>query len=130
MILITDYVLGSEGAVSSDAYRAWKDSENGKVYPATEEELRGFVEGPGFSVRVHEDITTQQIALIAGAWAGADKVIAELVKEDDGTEMVDVLLKEAEYWAQRSKLLADGTLKLWRTLGYKKEDGKQMMSNW
>lgn len=130
LILITDYILGSESAVSSDAYRAWKDSESGKVYPVTEEELKELVEGPGFSVRVHEDISDQQISLIASAWAGADKVIAELVKEDDGTAMVDTLLKEAEFWAQRSKMLTDGTLKLWRTLGYKKEDGKQMMSDW
>lgn len=130
LMLITDYVLGNEGAVSSDAYRDWKDSEHGKVYPVTEEELREMVEDAGFSVRVHEDITDQQIQLIASAWAGADKAIAELVKQEDGTAMVDTLLTEAEFWAKRSKLLGDGTLKLWRTLGYKKEDGKQMMSNW
>lgn len=130
LILITDYVLGSEGAVSSDTYREWKDSEHGGVFPVTEEELKKLVETPGYSVRVHEDISGQQISLIASAWAGADKVIAELVKEEDGTAMVDALLKEAEFWARRSKLLGDGTLKLWRTLGYKKEDGKQMMSDW
>ena len=96
----------------------------------TEKELKELVETPGYSVRVHEDISGQQISLIASAWAGADKVIAELVKEEDGTAMVDALLKEAEFWARRSKLLGDGTLKLWRTLGYKKEDGKQMMSDW
>lgn len=130
LILITEYVLGSEGAVSSDAYREWKDSEHGKVFPVTEEELKEMVEGVGFSVRVHEDISEQQVSLIAGAWAGADKVIAELTKDKDGMALVNTLLEEAEFWARRSKLLTDGTLKLWRTLGYKKEDGPPMMSNW
>lgn len=130
LILITDYVLGSEGAVSSDAYREWKESEHGKVYPVTEEALKAMVEESGYSVRVHEDISDQQISLIANAWSGADKVIAELTKDKDGTALVDTLLKEAEFWARRSKLLIDGTLKLWRTLGYKKEDGPPMMSNW
>jgi cyclopropane fatty-acyl-phospholipid synthase-like methyltransferase len=130
LMLITDYVLGSEGAVSSDAYREWKDSEHGNVCPVTEDELKEMVEGVGFSVRVHEDISEQQISLIASAWAGADKAIADLVKEENGMELVDTLLNEAEFWARRSKLLSDGTLKLWRTLGYKKEEGKAMMSNW
>ena len=130
LILITEYVLGSEGVVSSDAYREWKESEHGKVYPVTEEALKELVTKAGYSVRVHEDISDQQIRLIANAWSGADKVIAELTKDKDGTALVDTLLQEAEFWARRSKLLTDGTLKLWRTLGYKKEDGPPMMSNW
>ncbi|MCH8861035.1 MAG: hypothetical protein IID51_00820 [Proteobacteria bacterium] len=130
LILITDYVLGSESVVTSDAYLEWKESERGKVYPITEEALKELVTTAGYSVRVHEDISDQQIHLIANAWSGADKVIAELTKDKDGTALVDTLLQEAEFWARRSKLLTDGTLRLWRTLGYKKEDGPPMMSNW
>lgn len=120
MFLITDYVLGSKDAANSQGYKEWVEMEPHGVYPVVADELSKMLEDAGFSVRVNEDQSDEHIAMIASAWAGADKVIAKLVDEEDGPAMVDMLLKEAEYWAKRSELLKDGTLRMWRMLGYKK----------
>lgn len=130
LMLITDYVLASETANMSDAYRDWKEAEHGNVYPVTEQDLRELLETAGFSVRVHEDITAQHISLITEAWSGAEEVVAKLVEQEDGMALVDTLLKEAEFWARRADLFENGTLKVWRSLGYKKDTGKSMMSDW
>jgi protein-L-isoaspartate O-methyltransferase len=130
LMLMTEYVLGQESSSGVKEFQEWRDKEPFRIYPVTSDDLVDMVKDSGFSVRVNEDITQSYIELIARAWAGADKVVAQLVEREDGPAMIDTLLKEAEYWNRRSKLMEAGHLKVWRILGYKKMEKKIMMSDW
>ena len=130
LMLMTEYVLGDEGSSGVKEFQEWREAEPFRIYPVTDEDLVGMVKDSGFSIRVNEDITESYIQLIASAWGGADKVVASLMEREDGPAMIDTLLKEAEYWNRRSRLMEDGHLKVWRILGYKKMEKKIMMSDW
>jgi len=68
--------------------------------------------------------------MITQAWAGADEVAAKLAKREDGAGMIQTLMREAEYWTRRKKLLESGDLLLWRIVANKKPGGPGMMSDW
>ena len=129
LFLMTDYVLGSENVVGEAVYREWKEAEPSTPCPVTQEELVDLMQSAGFSVRVNEDISENQCELITQAWAGADAIVTGMM-EQTSSDLVDKLLKEAEIWALRSKLLKSGSLKLVRILGYKNEEKSRMMSDW
>ena len=130
LMLITDYIIDNEGVVGSEEYREWRDGEYRRPYPITKKEMETLMKNAGFVVRISEDITDQYLQMISGAWKGADKVIAGLVQEPNGTKMIDTLLREAEFWSRRTKMMESGQLKLWRFLGYRREEGAKMMSDW
>ncbi|HEY8352360.1 MAG TPA: hypothetical protein VIK87_07435, partial [Sphingomonadales bacterium] len=63
------------------------------------------------------------------AWAEADRVIAELMRQgEEGKQLVQVLLREAELWNLRSRLLKANILQVHRILAAKKLP--KTMSNW
>ncbi len=130
LMLITDYTIENEGVVGTEDYRQWRDGEYRRPYPITKKEMETLLKDAGFVVRISEDITDQYLQMISAAWKGADKVIAGLVQEENGTKMIDTLLREAEFWSRRTKMMESGQLKLWRFLGYRREEGAKMMSNW
>lgn len=130
LMLLTEYVLGDEGSSGVPEFQEWREKEPFRIYPVTDGDLVNMVKDSGFSIRVNEDITDSYIELIANAWAGADKVVAQLIEREDGPAMIDTLLREAEYWNRRSRLMEKGHLKVWRILGYKKMEKKIMMSDW
>ena len=130
LALFTDYILGSEGSSMKDEFKEWRDSEPVRPYCQTAEEYKELIEKVGYKTRVNEDITAQYIELISDAWKGATSVVNKLLEEEDGKEMIDVLLSEAEFWTKRVKLLKSGELKVWRVLGYKADTRSTMMSDW
>ena len=78
-----------------------------------------------FMLRVNEDITDIYIDMIAKSWLGADKVIQSLADQDeDNSEMIQRMIKEAEYWMLRSKTMKEGHVKAWRFLAYKPAEVK------
>jgi cyclopropane fatty-acyl-phospholipid synthase-like methyltransferase len=130
LALFTDYVLGSEGVVMKDDFINWRNQEPLKPYCKTEKEYKDVIELVGFQTRVNEDISQQYIELISNAWRGSTDVVKELLKEENSTEMIDILLTEAEFWARRVTLLKSGYLKVWRILAYKPDTRSRMMSDW
>jgi hypothetical protein len=69
---------------------------------------------------VNEDITDQYIDMIARSWAGVGEVIESLTKHhEDQSDAIQRLVKEAEFWMLRSKILKEGHLKVWHFLAYK-----------
>lgn len=130
LFLMTEYVLGSDAVIGKDRYKEWVVGERHHPYPILAEELVGLVKGNRMQVRVSEDISMQYIEMINKAWSGADEVAAKLAKQDDGTQKIQVLMREAEFWTRRKKLLESGDLKLWRIVANKKSSGPSMMSDW
>lgn len=130
LFLITDYVLGHDAATVKDNYVNWKVGERENPHPVMAEDLAEMLKAEGMQVRVSEDISIQYVEMINEAWRGADKIAATLAKQEDGANMIQILMREAEYWTRRKKLLEQGDLKLWRIVANKKTSGPSMMSDW
>ncbi|UTW55291.1 methyltransferase domain-containing protein [Kordiimonas sp. SCSIO 12610] len=130
LILITDYVISSEAVVASDSYKEWKIGERTTPYPVLADDLKAILKKNHLQVRVSEDISPQYIEMINQAWAGADQVAAKLAKQDDGTKQIQTLMREAEFWARRKKMLESGELQLLRIVANKKAGGPGGMSDW
>lgn len=130
LFLMTEYVLGSDATIGKDRYKEWVQGERQKPYPVLAEDMVDLVKGNRMQVRVSEDISTQYIEMINKAWAGADEVAAKLARDEDGTQKIQILMREAEFWTRRKKLLESGDIKLWRIVANKKSSGPSGMSDW
>ncbi|WCL54759.1 methyltransferase domain-containing protein [Gimibacter soli] len=130
LFLITDYVIAEDSVVAKENFREWKVAERSTPYMVTPKELEAKLKNVRMQVRVSEDITAQYVEMINKAWAGADEVAAKLAKLDDGARLIQVLMREAEYWTRRKSLLESGDMRLWRIVANKKAGGPSMMSDW
>ena len=130
LFLITDYVAGSEAAKSSENYVSWKVGERSTPYTVLVEDYEEMLKEANMQVRVNEDISDTYVNMINKAWSGADEIAAKLAKEENGSRMIQVLMREAEFWTRRKKLLESGDLKLQRIVANKKSNGPSMMSDW
>lgn len=130
LFLMTEYVIGSDAVVGKDRYKEWMVGERMHPYPVLAEELTDMVKANRLQVRVSEDISMQYVEMINQAWSGADEVAAKLARQDDGTQKIQTLMREAEFWTRRKKLLESGDLKMWRIVANKKSSGPSMMSDW
>lgn len=132
LFLITDFVLASESAIGTGAYKAWRDSEAARRKPfmVTAKELADMCKKARFTLRVDEDVTQAYIELVNRAWAGADKVAAKLQDREDGEVLLKTLLKEAEFWNLRVSMLEQGLLQIRRLVGSKRTEKSSMMSDW
>ncbi len=129
LFLITDFFLADGGKAAAEEVRNWKEKEAPTPYLTTAEDVIDMLEASGFSIRVNEDISDQYISMISKAWADADKVVAHLMAQgEDGKQLVDVLMHEAEHWSDRSKLLEQEFLQIYRILAVKK--ASKTLSDW
>lgn len=130
LFLLTEYVIDSDAVPARDRYKEWAVGERSHPFPVLTDELIKMLKDHHMQVRVSEDISRQYIEMITKAWAGADEVAAKLAQREDGTAMIQTLMREAEFWTRRKKLLETGDLKLWRIVANKKSGGPGMMSDW
>lgn len=130
LFLMTEYVISSDAVLGKDRYKEWIVGERMHPYPVLPDELVSMVKGNRLQVRVSEDISMQYVDMINQAWSGADEVAAKLARQDDGTQKIQTLMREAEFWTRRKKLLETGDLKMWRIVANKKSSGPSMMSDW
>lgn len=130
LVLITDYFLVDDGSVANADYRDWLQGEPRQLNLVTAPEFVEAATKAGLGVRVNEDRTEEHIDLIKKAWAGADKLVADLLQQQGQEHLTKIVLKEAELWSKRVKVLTGGQLQFRRILAAKKEKGVKMMSNW
>lgn len=130
LFLMTEYVLGADATIGRDSYKEWVVGERMHPYPVLPDDLVDLIKKNRLQVRVSEDISMQYVEMINQAWAGADEVAAKLAKQEDGTQKIQTLMREAEFWTRRKKMLESGDLKLWRIVANKKSSGPSMMSDW
>lgn len=125
LFLINDYTLSNVDALTNMDVQKWLRQEPTQPYPVPNSTMEKILTDSGFLIRVNEDITDTYVDMIARSWAGVDKVIESLTKqEEDHTETIQRLIKEAEYWMLRSKTMKEGHVKAWRFLVYKPSEVK------
>lgn len=130
LFLITDYVAADESVYNKDIYKQWRVGERADPCPNTAREFKQMLKDVKLQVRVSEDISGEYIKLINRAWAGADKVAAKLAKEENGAALIQTLMREAEFWARRKRMLESGDIRLWRFVANKKSSLASGMSDW
>ncbi|UTW58912.1 methyltransferase domain-containing protein [Kordiimonas sp. SCSIO 12603] len=130
LFLMTEYMIDNDSVPGKDRYKEWAVGERNHPCPITADDMVGILKDNRLQVRVSEDISMQYIDMINQAWAGADAVAAKLAKQEDGAMMIQTLMREAEFWTRRKKMLESGDLKLWRIVANKKSTGPSMMSDW
>ena len=120
LFLINDYTLGSTESLANHDVQKWFRQEPLHPYPVPSETMEKMLTDCGYTLRVNEDITDSYVDMIAKSWVGVAEVIESLNKqEEDQTDTIQRLIKEAEFWNLRSKLLKEGHLRVWRFLAYK-----------
>jgi len=130
LFLITDYVAANDQAAASPAFADWCAHEPVEPHPATLESLVADLESVRLGIRVNEDVSEHYAHLISRSWADADQIVAKLIKRGkEGLALVDVLLREAEMWTRRAKLLRSGELRVQRILAHKQAPSSQLMSD-
>lgn len=130
LMLITEYVVADESVYAKDSYKQWRVGERADPCPLTADEFKKLLKDVKLQVRVSEDITQDYIKLINRAWAGADKVAARLAKEENGAALIQTLMREAEFWSRRKRMLEAGDILLWRFVANKKASLATGMSDW
>jgi cyclopropane fatty-acyl-phospholipid synthase-like methyltransferase len=120
LFLINDYTLGSTESLANHDVQKWLRQEPLHPYPVPSETMEKMLTDCGYMLRVNEYFTDSYIDMIAKSWVGVAEVIESLNKqEEDQTDTIQRLIKEAEFWNLRSKLLKEGHLRVWRFLAYK-----------
>lgn len=121
MVLLTDYFVSSESATQKEQYQEWIAHEPRRILPATHDSFVAQLNQADYLVRVDDDLTHEYVGLIDKAWAGADRVVLALFNEPGQAHLANVLLKEAELWNKRARLLRSGLLSYRRILLAKNE---------
>lgn len=125
LFLINDYTLSSKDSLSNMDVQKWLRQEPTLPFPVPNDEMEKLLTDCGYMLRVNEDITDQYIEMIARSWVGVSDVIESLTKHpDDQTDTINRLVKEAEFWMLRSKIMKEGHVKAWRFLAYKPAEVK------
>jgi SAM-dependent methyltransferase len=120
LFLINDYTLGSMDSLGNKGLQKWLSQEPNQPFPVPSDVMEKLLTDCGYVLRVNEDITDQYIDMIARSWAGVGEVIESLTKHhEDQSDTTQRLVKEAEFWMLRSKILKEGHLKVWHFLAYK-----------
>lgn len=118
LILITDYCLSSPEAMVNPDIQKWVMKEPITPHFVPESEMTGYFKDAGFTVRVDEDISEDYVHIISTSWAGAEEIVAALAKKGE-MESIQTLMKDAEFWNLRSKLLSEGYIQVRKYLLHK-----------
>ncbi|MCF8473121.1 MAG: class I SAM-dependent methyltransferase [Emcibacter sp.] len=120
LFLITDYTLTDISSLENKDVQKWLKQEPSPPYPVTTDNMKTTLEKAGFILRVNEDVSKEYVELIEHSWAKAATVAEHLAaKGEEGTKAIKSLMKEAEFWALRAKLLKEGHIHVWRFLANK-----------
>ncbi|WP_321397245.1 class I SAM-dependent methyltransferase [Emcibacter sp.] len=120
LFLITDYVVRDAEALQDPDVQKWLRQEPLDPFPVTSDVMAQHLKDAGFNLRVNEDITDQYIELIQDAWADADQVVKSLSsKGPEAAENLQAIMKEAQFWSQRTKIMRSGHLQVHRYLAHK-----------
>lgn len=120
LCLITDYFLADDKTLTHPAYREWVAGEPRDLTLVRVEELREILQRCGYHVRVDDNLSAEYVSLIDQTWNGADKIVSDLIAQPGQNHLVNVVLKEAELWNRRAKLLREGHITYRRLLAAKR----------
>tara|TARA_B100001939_G_scaffold336752_1_gene340232 strand:+ start:16591 stop:17565 length:975 start_codon:yes stop_codon:yes gene_type:complete len=120
LFLITDYVIRDMDSLQHPDVQQWLSQEPHDPHPVTSDMMVQSLEKAGFRIRVNEDITEHYLDMIAEAWATADQVVKLLSRQGpEASDSLNAIMREAQFWNRRTKIMRSGELKVCRYLAHK-----------
>lgn len=119
LLLVSGLYLRNEEDHADPGVVAWLGHEGNRAHQITVDELLDGLAKTHFKVRVNEDTSAEYLSLIQQAWASAGTVVARLMADPQTQGHARILLREAELWNHRSKLIERGLLQYRRIVGQK-----------
>jgi SAM-dependent methyltransferase len=109
-LMLTDLVR-AEADPDDAAWRAWAMLERARPQPATETAMTRLMQAMGLDVRITEDISARQVGQVLTGWM--DRV-SSLVRVKPQAREAALIVREAELWLRRVRLIQEGRLRLLR----------------
>jgi len=120
LFLISDYVVRNHDSLAHPDVTQWLRHEPLNPFPVTSDTMIYTLEKVGFKIRVNEDITDHYLKLINQAWANAEQAVQSLAAEgESGRKNMFAILKEADLWNRRTKIMRQKELRVCRYLAHK-----------
>jgi len=123
-VLITDFMLPEGGQLTSGV-KSWCESEPVPPVLWQVSQMRSALKKLGFDIRIEEDVTKGYRQRLFSGWAS---LVGSLRREDfmdegrySGKKGM-LMVKEAEFWLNRDKILSTGELGVFRFHAFKKTD--------
>ena len=110
-LVFTDYMIPEKVAEDESAIADWKKNEPDPIYPWKVSQYRAVLRRMGFESRSFNDDTENFRGRIMD---GLKECIAKLRPEDLNREVVTTLMRVAQIWRGRAKILDSGFVKLYQ----------------
>jgi cyclopropane fatty-acyl-phospholipid synthase-like methyltransferase len=124
-LVFTDYLIADVTGKDSDV-KAWADEETLKPHLWTVNDYRDLLKELKLDIRISENISPRIVSAIKDGWAA----YMERAKESGQLAANgDMIMREAELWMKRLKVLETGSVKLYRFHALKKNEGR-LLADW
>lgn len=109
-LMLTDLVR-AEADPSDSAWAAWSMLERGQPHLGTEAEMGRALSRLGLDIRIVEDVSNRQVNQTLTGWMG---LLTGLRAHRPPPRQAAHLVREAELWLRRVRLMQDGRIRLLR----------------
>lgn len=124
-LVFTDYLLADVSA-DSENISAWRERETLMPHLWNVNDYREALKELKLDIRISENITPRIITAIKHGWAS----YMEKAKQSGAlAEHGDLIMREAELWMRRLKVLETGEVKMYRFHALKKNEGR-LLADW
>ena len=124
-LVFTDYVLADVRSESADM-KGWRERETLEPHLWNINDYREKLKELKLDIRISENITPRIVTCIKDGWA---KYMENAKKSGSLEENGDLIMREAELWMRRLKVLESGELKMYRFHALKKNEGR-LLADW
>jgi cyclopropane fatty-acyl-phospholipid synthase-like methyltransferase len=124
-LVFTDYLLADVRSDSQDI-QAWRERETLMPHLWNVNDYRDVLKELKLDIRISENITPRIISAIKKGWA---KYMEQAKNQGSVENQGDLVMREAELWMRRLKVLESGQVKMYRFHALKKSEGK-LLSDW
>lgn len=109
-LMLTDLVRAEDDPADA-AWNAWAVLERAAPHPASERAMGRALAAQGLDIRVVEDITQRHVTQALGAWMHR---VALMRNARPSPRQAAELVREAELWLRRCRLMQEGRIRLLR----------------
>ena len=124
-LVFTDLVI-ADVRKDSEGFKAWKENEEVEPHVWNLTDYREALKDLKLDIRISENITPRLVTAIKKGWASYMQAAKE---SGDMTEKGELIMREAELWMRRLKVLETGELRIYRFHALKKSEGK-LLADW
>ena len=119
MVLFNDYFLTSAKVREDDGFIAYQSEDSSPLTFHTVDEVLAVLKHEKLDLRVNEVITDTMSRIITERWKNAMSLAGDVASDPERRFLLPHLLREAEVWTGRVRLMSEGKLEMRRILATK-----------